>query len=78
MGLPSENEWPLDSPISREAFENCSQPIIALDRLVRFQDSCAFELLRVSVFLYLLSILLFIISHYYHSNKLFVQQLCEL
>jgi hypothetical protein len=50
MGLPSENEWPLDSPISREAFENCSQPIIALDRLVRFQDSCAFELLRVSFF----------------------------
>ena len=50
MGLPSENEWPLDSPIRREAFENDSQSIIALDRHVRFQDSCAFELLRVSFF----------------------------
>lgn len=50
MGLPSEDEWPKDSPISREAFENCSQPIITLDRLVRFTDSCALELLQVSIF----------------------------
>jgi len=46
MGLPSEDEWPQDSPIAREAFENYSQPIITLERLLRFQDSCAFELLR--------------------------------
>jgi hypothetical protein len=50
MGLPSEDEWPRDSPIPREAFENYSQPIITLERFVRFQDSCAFELLRVSFF----------------------------
>ena len=49
MGLPSEDEWPQDSPIPRDAFDNCSQPIITLERLVRFQDNCAFELLRVSV-----------------------------
>jgi len=48
MGLPSEDEWPQDTPIRREAFENHPQPIITLERLVRFQDSCAFELLRVS------------------------------
>lgn len=48
MGLPNEDEWPQDSPIPREAFENYSQPIISFERLVRFQDSCAFELLRVS------------------------------
>lgn len=52
MGLPNEDEWPQDSPIRREAFENHSQPIITLERLVRFQDSCAFELLRVGVYLY--------------------------
>ena len=50
MGLPSEDEWPVESPIGREAFENCPRPVITLDRLVRFQDSCAFELLRVSLF----------------------------
>ena len=50
MGLPSEDEWPTDSPISREAFENCSQPIITLDRLVRLTDSCALDLLQVSSF----------------------------
>lgn len=50
MGLPSDDEWPQDSPISREAFENCSRPIITLDRLVRLTDSCAFELLQVSFF----------------------------
>lgn len=50
MGLPSEDEWPQDSPIAREAFENYSQPIITLERLVRFPDSCAFELFRVSAF----------------------------
>jgi len=47
MGLPSEDEWPQDTPVRREAFGNPSQPIITLERLVRFQDSCAFELLRV-------------------------------
>jgi hypothetical protein len=52
LGLPSEDEWPQNSPISREAFENYSQPIITLERLIRFQDSCAFELLRVRFFLY--------------------------
>ncbi|CAF1472211.1 unnamed protein product [Rotaria sordida] len=46
MGLPNEDEWPQDSPIRREAFENYSQPIITLERLIRFEDSCAFELLR--------------------------------
>ncbi|CAF3220601.1 unnamed protein product [Rotaria socialis] len=46
MGLPNEDEWPQDSPISREAFEDYSQPIITLERLIRFQDSCAFDLLR--------------------------------
>jgi hypothetical protein len=51
MGLPGEDEWPQESPIMREAFTNCSQPVITLERLVRFQDSCAFELLRVSLFL---------------------------
>ncbi len=52
MGLPSEDEWPQDSPIAREAFENYSQPIITLERLVRFPDSCAFELLRVKFFFF--------------------------
>jgi hypothetical protein len=47
MGLPSQDEWPQNSPIAREAFENYSRPIITLERLVRFQDSCASELLRV-------------------------------
>jgi hypothetical protein len=51
MGLPSEDEWPRDSPIAREAFENYSQPIITLERFLRFQDSCALELLQVSFFL---------------------------
>ncbi|CAF1163902.1 unnamed protein product [Rotaria sp. Silwood1] len=46
MGLPNEDEWPQDSPLRREAFENYSQPIITLERLIRFQDSCAIELLR--------------------------------
>lgn len=50
MGLPNEDEWPQDSPIPREAFENCAQPIIPLERLIRFTDSCAFELLQVSIF----------------------------
>lgn len=77
MGLPSEDEWPQDSPISREAFENCAQPIIKLERLVRFTDSCAFELLQVSIFIsfeFSIIIFLIMISHYYHSNKVFVQQ----
>ena len=34
--------------LEEEAFENCSQPVVTLERLVRFQDSCAVELLRVS------------------------------
>ena len=50
MGLPNEDEWPQDSPIPREAFENCAQPIIPLERLIRFTDSCAFALLQVSIF----------------------------
>ena len=48
MGLPIETDWPQDSQIGRQAFENCRQPIITLERLVRFPDSCAFDLLRVS------------------------------
>jgi len=62
MGLPSEDEWPQDTPVRREAFGNPSQPIITLERLVRFQDSCAFELLRVgSVFI--LNIHLYSFNH---------------
>lgn len=46
LGLPSEDEWPMDCRIPREAFTNCSQPIITLERFVRFQDSCALDLLQ--------------------------------
>ncbi|CAF0751832.1 unnamed protein product [Adineta steineri] len=46
MGLPNQDEWPNESPIGREAFENFSQSTITLERLVRFEDNCAFELLR--------------------------------
>jgi hypothetical protein len=60
MGLPSEDEWPLESPINREAFKNHSQPIITLERLVRFQDRCAIELLRVSFFFSVLIFEIFI------------------
>ena len=79
MGLPSEDEWPRESPIPREAFEDYSQPVITLERLVRFQDSCAFELLRVSLFDSFISYQSFIhyYSHSWHSNKVFVQQQCE-
>ena len=48
MGLPDESDWPEDSPIRRQAFENDSKQIISLERLIRFPDSCAFDLLRVS------------------------------
>ena len=47
MGLPSINEWPEESPVPREAFLDCTTPVISLERLIRFQDSCAFKLLRV-------------------------------
>ena len=51
MGLPNEDEWPQNCPIRREAFENYAQSIITLERLVRFQDRCAFELLQVILLL---------------------------
>jgi hypothetical protein len=49
MGLPNADEWPTESPIGRDAFEDCTQSMMTLERLVRFQDSCAFELLRVRI-----------------------------
>jgi len=53
MGLPNEDEWPVDCRIPRDAFANCSQSIISLERLIRFQDSCAFDLLRVKFIFFL-------------------------
>lgn len=47
LGLPNADEWPQESPIGREAFENCTQSVITLERMVRFEDQCAFKLLRV-------------------------------
>jgi hypothetical protein len=81
MGLPGEDEWPQESPIMREAFTNYSQSVITLERLVRFSDSCGFELLRVSLFRFIrilnIHFYMFIFSHYCHLNKVFVRQLCE-
>ena len=80
MGLPTADEWPEGCPIAREAFESHSQSLITLDRLIRFQDTCAFELLRVcrhSYFSEKLTIIMLVLSHYYRSNKAFVQRLFE-
>ena len=80
MGLPTADEWPVGCPIAREAFENHSQSLITLDRLIRFQDTCAFELLRVCRHpraCQTLTLVLFIRRHYYRSNKAFVQRLFE-
>lgn len=47
LGFPSASEWPEESPIGREAFESYRQSTISLERLLRFEDNCAYELLRV-------------------------------
>ena len=77
MGLPNEDEWPVESPIGREAFENCPRPVITLERLVRFQDTCAFELLRVSFFHHSFSTKkrLSLIRSCFRSNKAIVHPL---
>lgn len=78
MGLPSTDEWPPESPIPREAFESCTQSVITLERLIRFEDRCAFQLLRVSQSIGLIlnkTIPIHILfSHSYPSSKVFVHR----
>jgi len=44
LGLP--DYWPKESKITRESFLKCQKSSLSLERLVHFEDACAFDLLE--------------------------------
>ncbi|CAF0900422.1 unnamed protein product [Didymodactylos carnosus] len=46
FGLPDKSDWPDKAKITRESFTNCNKTSTTLERLIRFTDKCASDLLQ--------------------------------